>query len=81
MLSVLRGLALYAKVINHAGKRSINTAKSKGIIYPTVLSPEGLEYTIDNATAFAKEHNLNQGAFVQLLLGKANHHHGWKIIK
>ena len=71
----------YTKVINNAGKRSINTAKSKGIIYPTVVSPDGIQYTIENATAFAKLHNLNQGTFGQLLRGKANHHHGWKIIK
>lgn len=71
----------YTKVLGNAGKRVYNTASSKGIVYPNIVSPEGLEYCVTNATAFAREHNLNQGTLGQLLHGKVNHHHGWTLVK
>lgn len=47
--------------------------------YPTVLSPDNKEYSIINASAFAKEHNLNRGHFAAVLRGVEKTHKGWKL--
>lgn len=71
----------YVKLIEHKGKRSINTASSKGIEY-SIISPEGAVYSVNNITKFAKEHNLNPGALGEVLRGSTAQHKGWtKYIK
>lgn len=69
----------YTEVLGHKGKREYNTAKYKNFKYPILVSPSGEEYIINNATSFAKEHNLNQGALAQLLLRRYRQHKGWTI--
>ena len=59
---------------------SARCAKALGIVYPLVISPEGITYKIDNATAFAKEHGLDQSAFGKVLRNQASHHKGWKLL-
>lgn len=54
-------------------------AKSRGIIYPKVISPTGEIYNIDNLAVFSKEQGLNSGALGRVLHGKAAHHKGWRI--
>lgn len=62
--------------------RSIGTKRcaiSRGIIYPPIISPEGVEYTVLNATSFAKEHGLLSGPLCSVLNGKTKTHKGWHL--
>ncbi len=61
------------------GNRPINSLKYSGKPCPTTISPEGVEYVVENISRFAKEHGLNAGAFGEVLRGKAAHHKGWKL--
>lgn len=56
-----------------------HSAKARGIIYPTLLSPTGAEFNIDNVTKFAKEHNLDPSNLLKVLKGKASIVKGWKL--
>lgn len=57
-----------------------NSAKSQGIKYPPVVSPEGIVYSnIENLTQFAKEHNLQAQNLSKLLKGERKTHLGWKL--
>lgn len=62
-------------------KRTSQCAKSKGIIYPKVLSPTGVVYNIDNVTEFAKSNGLSRSNFNKLLNGHRNSCNGWKLQK
>ena len=55
------------------------SAKEKGIVYPTVRAPTGEVYNVEHLTNFAKEHKLQPSSLCNLLQGKANSHHGWKL--
>lgn len=55
------------------------SAKSRGIIYPTIKDPQGTIYTIDNAYRFAKEHGLAPNHFQEVLNGHRKSHKGWKV--
>ena len=44
-----------------------SSAKDRGIIYPKVVSPEGVIYEVDNATQFAVDNKINIGNFNSLL--------------
>lgn len=55
------------------------SAKSKGIIYPDVISPEGIVYSIENAYKFAKLNNLAGNHFQEVLNGFRKSHKGWKL--
>lgn len=67
----------YLVLLNKKNNRK--SAKELGIIYPKIVSPEGIEYQVDNGRAFAREHNLQQTHLVRLLNGKAKTHKGWKL--
>ena len=58
-----------------------NSAKSRGIVYPPIVSPEGIEYTVTNAASFAKEHKLDASALVKVLKRRPKYysHKGWKL--
>jgi hypothetical protein len=56
-----------------------NSAKSKGIVYPIILDPEGKEYMVDNTHRFATEHNLQYQNLHKVLVGKRMSHKGWKL--
>lgn len=48
--------------------------------YPPVVSPDGKVYTIDNARAFAREHELHQADLQRLLCGKKKSiSGGWRV--
>lgn len=57
------------------------TAKARGIEYPTITSPDGVEYTVDSIRGFAREHNLNHSSLGKVLRGQANSHAGWALKK
>jgi hypothetical protein len=72
----------YTKMISLVGKRKVfvNTAVRKGIVYPTVISPEGVEYPdITNAKEFASIHNIPYDGFHRLLRGSRKSTKGWVI--
>lgn len=46
--------------------------------YPKLISPDGNIYIVDNASKFAKLHNLNNAHIIQVLKGKEKQHKGWK---
>ena len=71
----------YNKMIQLNGTRrsSSQSASNRGVIYPKVRSPEGLEYYIENIKAFAREHNLDDGHLGKVLHNKAKSHKGWKL--
>ena len=68
----------YHALINRDIKR-VNCAKKQGIIYPQVISPEGVIYTVDNLSEFAREHDLNKSSFHQVLTRKRKTCNKWKL--
>lgn len=56
-----------------------NSAKSKGIKYPIIVSPEGIEYTVDNLHTFSSTHELQYQNLHKVLTGKRISHKGWKV--
>lgn len=67
----------YVKLVNRKLKRT-SSAKKLGIEYPSILSPEGTIYKIENLSEFAREHNLNKSSLHQLLTGKRKTCSKWK---
>lgn len=57
-----------------------NSAASKGINYPKLLSPEGIEYTVNNIHAFCREHNLQAQNLHKVLTQQRRIHKGWVLI-
>lgn len=77
---------LYAKLVSRdtvgiskAVVSSKLSAKSRGIVYPSIMAPEGTVHTIDNAYAFAKSRGLAPNHFQEVLNGKRKSHKGWRL--
>jgi group I intron endonuclease len=60
-------------------KSTTNSAKSMGIVYPPIVSPDGKIYTVDNINAFAREHSLAASALYNVLKSIRKTHKGWKL--
>jgi hypothetical protein len=58
-----------------------NSAKSKGIVYPDLISPDGIVYKVENIHKFAEEHGLQYQNLHKVLTGKRPTHKGWRICK
>lgn len=56
-----------------------NSASSKGISYPILISPDGKEYIVNNVHKFAKEHDLQYQNLHKVLVGKRKSHKNWRI--
>ena len=69
----------YKILISLKGTKYIS-AKWMGIIYPIILSPEGIKYNIENLCKFARKHNLDQSALCKILQGKRKTHKGWRLV-
>ena len=74
----------YSQLMSLVGTRTkyVNTSERKGRTYPTIVSPEGIEYSnITNMTAFAKEHNLDYTGLSAVLRKVKNRVSvgGWKL--
>jgi group I intron endonuclease len=54
-------------------------AKARGIVYPAITSPEGLQYTVDCVAQFSREHGLTASALGRVLRGVRNSHKGWHL--
>lgn len=55
-----------------------NSAESKGITYPTILSPDGIEFVVTNIHEFCRQHNLQPQNLHKVLTKQRNIHKGWK---
>ena len=55
------------------------SAKSRGIKYPNIVSPDGVIYVVDNAYKFAKERGLAPNHFQEVLNGHRKTHKGWRV--
>lgn len=54
-------------------------ADNRGIVYPKIKSPKGVEYTVGSPTIFAKEHGLAANHLVEVLRYSRKSHKGWKL--
>lgn len=68
----------YAKVVSKRHTRD-NSAASKGIEYPILKSPEGIEYSVVNIHKFCQEHGLQPQNLHKVLTKQRNTHKGWKL--
>lgn len=68
----------YAKVITKKYTRD-NSAASKGIEYPKIKSPEGIEYSVLNIHKFCEEHKLQPQNLHKVLTKQRSSHKGWKL--
>lgn len=72
----------YAELISLKGTRSkAVTAADRGIVYPTIYSPEGIPHNVTAVRAFAREHGLNNTSLCSVLNGKQKQHKGWSLTK
>lgn len=69
---------LYATLISHKGKRAINTIGGRGKTY-MVKDPNGRVYSVSSIAEFSRNHDLNAGAFGQVLRGQTKQHKGWTL--
>lgn len=56
-----------------------NTAEQQGIIYPEIISPEGVKYNVTSLRGFAREFGFHSSNLEQLLHGKLTTLKGWKL--
>lgn len=72
---------LWAKLQELKGARTsyLNSSKALGIVYPNIVSPEGVIHQVDNVNAFAREHGLAASALHNVLTGKRKSHKQWKL--
>jgi group I intron endonuclease len=68
----------YSKVMSKKYTRD-NSAASKGIEYPLIKSPEGIEYSVLNIHKFCDEHGLQPQNLHKVLTKQRNSHKGWKL--
>lgn len=77
---------IYQKMKDAAASRKANSLKNlnpsanrKTLVYPKVVSPEGIVYEIDTLSAFCSKHNLTAPNLSKVLKGERPHHKGWKL--
>lgn len=68
----------YALVMSKKYTRD-NSAASKGIEYPSIISPEGVTYSVSNIHKFCQEHKLQPQNLHKVLTKQRNSHKGWKL--
>ena len=76
----------YSKLMSLKGNRytkdkisNSSSAKARGIVYPKIVSPEGVSYSVDNIRKFGRDHNLNNGDLCQVLNKRKATIKGWKL--
>jgi hypothetical protein len=55
------------------------SAKQRSIVYPSITSPTGEVFNIENISEFARQHGLNKSHLCGVLNGKRKTHLGWAI--
>lgn len=68
----------YEKVKNKKYTRD-NSAKSRGIEYPEIKSPDGLVYSVDNIHKFCELHGLQAQNLHKVLTKQRKTHKGWEL--
>lgn len=58
-----------------------NSAGSKGIIYPILVSPSNVKFIVSNIHEFCREHSLQPQNLHKVLTGQRKNHKGWFIEK
>lgn len=56
-----------------------NSAIGRNLDYPSIISPQGIEYKIEHLTNFAKEHSLDASTLSKVLRKRNKTHKGWKL--
>ena len=71
----------YAKLLSLKGTRhnTSNSLRGRGLVYPTVLSPNNKEYEVTHLTNFSKEHGLDPSSLSKLLRGLIKSHKKWTV--
>lgn len=69
---------LYKKVMSKKYTRD-NSAKSKGILYPKVISPNGEILSVDNIHKFCEQYSLQPQNMHKVLTKQRKSHKGWKL--
>ncbi len=72
----------YNILLNRKGRNTADevlSAKARGIIYPEIVSPDGISYSITNLNKFARDHNLNVGNLRSVLIKERHTHKGWHL--
>jgi predicted GIY-YIG superfamily endonuclease len=70
---------LYLKMKNRAKLTSgCNDLSSRGLVYPDIVSPNGVRYQVTNIRAFAREHGLHNQDLGKVLRGDRYMTKGWK---
>lgn len=72
--------ALMSSKLFNRPKSDFKTAEARGIVYPNLVSPEGVVYTITSVKGFSKEHNLGYSSLHKLLTSKISVFKGWKRV-
>lgn len=57
-----------------------NSAASKGIEYPTIKSPEGELFSVQNIHKFCQEHRLQPQNLHKVLTKQRKSHKGWELV-
>lgn len=65
------------RIVNNKGL----SAKDRGIRYPSIVSPAGVVYTVDNIRQFSIKHQLSDDCLCRLLNRKVKSHKGWKVLE
>jgi group I intron endonuclease len=64
----------------HSDESKRKKAKSRRKIgYPTVISPKGVQYNIEDMTNFCKDHNLHPTGMFDLVNKKCRQYKGWTL--
>lgn len=71
----------YNTMLSLKGKRDSHSAAAQGKVYPNIISPDGIIYSVTNIKAFAREHGLNDTHLGRTLRGLEKQHKGWKILQ
>ena len=70
----------YNKIVEkYTNNSRNNSAESKGIIYPELISPEGDIFIVNNIHAFCRTHRLQPQNLHKVLTKQRRVHKGWTI--
>lgn len=77
---------LYSNMLLCKNKRRTNSLKNlnpyankKTLVYPDIISPDGIVYTVEHLTNFCNEHGLTASNLSKVFKGERVHHKGWKL--
>lgn len=72
---------LYQKLLDRSSQRYAKSKTLKDLDkgYPPLISPDGVEYIVENCSQFSKIHGLNNAHVIQVLKGREKQHKGWTV--